>query len=99
MTCLISHSPKSPELAKVNFMGFSDRKNREENIQKHLLFLNEQHHALEMICEEAKNINVSEEHKDILNYQLASAFYGKDLIKFNIDWFGNLLGRMKNGEI
>lgn len=92
-------NPKSPELAKVYFMGFSDRKNREENIQKHLLFLNEQYHALEVICEEAKNINVSEEHMDILNYQLASALYGKDLIKFNIDWFENLLGRMKNGEI
>ena len=31
-------SPKSPELAKVYFMGFSDKKNREISIQQHLIF-------------------------------------------------------------
>lgn len=92
-------SPKSPELAKVYFMGFSDKKNRETNIQQHLLYLKEQYNVLETICEDAKNIDVSEEQKDILNYQFASALYGKDIIKFNIDWFEQLLGKMRNGEI
>lgn len=92
-------SPKSPELAKVYFMGFSDKKNRETIIQQHLMFLNERYNALAAICEDAKNIEISEEHKDILNYQLVSALYGKDLIKFNIDWFENLLRKMRNGEI
>lgn len=91
--------PKSPELAKVYFMGFSDKKNRETSVQQHLVFLKEQYSVLEAICEEVKNIDVSEEHKDILNYQFVSALYGKDLIKFNIDWFENLLGKMRNGEI
>lgn len=92
-------SPKNPELAKIYFMGFSDKKNREANIQQHLLYLKEQYNVLETICEGAKSIDVSEEHKDILNYQFASALYGKDLIKFNIDWFENLLEKMRNGEI
>lgn len=92
-------NPKNPELAKVYFMGFSDKQNREANIQKYLLFLKEQYNVLEAICEEAKSIDVSEKHKDILNFQFASALYGKDLIKFNIDWFEKLLEKIRNSEI
>lgn len=92
-------SPKSPELAKVYFMGYSDKKNREASIQQHLMFLNEQYNVLAAICEEAENIKISEENKDILNYQLVSALYGKELIKFNIGWFEGLLRKMRNGEI
>lgn len=92
-------SPKNSGLAKVYFMGFSDKKNRETNIQQHLMFLNEQYNLLAEICEEARNIKVSEENKDILNYQFVSALYGRDLIKFNIEWFENLLRKMRNGEI
>lgn len=98
-TPIEQQSPKSPELAKVYFMGFSDKKNREASVQQHLIFLKEQYNVLETICEEVKDIDISEEHKDILNYQFVSALYGKDIIKFNIDWFENLLGKMRNGEI
>lgn len=92
-------SPKNPELAKVYFMGFSDKKNREISIQQHLMYLKEQYNVLAAICDEVKNIDVSEEHKDVLSYQFAAALYGKDIIKFNIDWFENLLGKIRNGEI
>lgn len=92
-------SPKSPELAKVYFMGFSEKQNRETSIRQHLVFLKEQYNVLTAICEEAETIKVSEEQKDILNYQLVTALYGRDLIKFNIDWFENLLRKMRNGEI
>lgn len=98
-TPIEEQSPKSPELAKVYFMGFSDKKNRETSIQQHLMFLNEQYNVLTAICEEAENIEISEKHKDIFNYQLVSALYGKDLIKFNIDWFESLLRKMRNDEI
>lgn len=77
-------SPKSPELAKVYFMGFSDKKNREISIQQHLIFLNEKYNVLSAICEEAENIKISEENKDILNYQFVSALYGKALSKREI---------------
>ena len=92
-------NPKIPELAKVYFMGFSDKKNRETSIQQHLMYLKEQYNVLATICDDVKNIDVLEEHKDILNYQFVSALYGKDIIKFNIDWFENLLEKMRNGEI
>ena len=90
---------RCPGLVKVYFMGFSDKENREVSIQKYLSFLKEQYCALEMICEEAKNVAVSESNKEIFNYQLALAFYGKNFYKFNIDWFENLLSKMRNGEV
>jgi len=90
---------RCPELVKVYFMGFSEKENREASIQNYISFLKEQYCALEMICAEAKNISTPENGKDILNYQLTSAFYGRDLYKFNIDWFENLLQKMQDGEI
>lgn len=90
---------KSPELVKVYFMGFSDRKNRETCIQQHLAFLENQYCILEEICEEAKELKTTEENRDILNYQMVSALYGRDLMKFNIDWYEQLLRKIKDGEI
>lgn len=92
-------SPKSPELAKIYFMGFSNKENREANIQRHLMFLKEQYDVLAAICKDAENITISEENRDILNYQSATALYGRELIRFNIDWFEGLLRKMRNGEI
>ncbi len=63
------------------------------------MFLSELYNVLTAICEEAENIKISEENEDILNYQFVSALYGKELIKFNIDWFESLLRKMRDGEI
>ena len=90
---------RCPGLVKVYFMGFSDKENREASIQNYLSFLKEQYCALEILCEEAKNVEISESNKEIFNYHLASAIYGKDLYQFNIDWFENLLSKMRYGEI
>lgn len=90
---------KNPELAKVYFMGFADRQNREINIQKHLVYLKEQYAILDEICENSKHIDVPKEKLDIFNYQLMSALYGRDFIKFNIDWYENLLNRIGEQEI
>lgn len=90
---------RCPGLVKVYFMGFSDKENRQASIQNYLSFLKEQYCALEILCEEAKNVEISESNKEIFNYQLASAIYGKDLYQFNIDWFENLLSKMRYGEI
>ena len=90
---------KNPELAKVYFMGFSDRQNREVNIQNHLVYLKEQYAILDEICEKSKHIEIPEENRDIFNYQLVSALYGRDFIKFNIDWYKKLLNKMRGQEI
>lgn len=90
---------KSPELVKVYFMGLANQEKREASIQQHLVFLKEQYCVLEAICGDANNIEVSEENKDIFHYQMISALYGRDLIKFNIDWYEKLLNSIRSGEI
>lgn len=92
-------SPKSPELTKLYFMGLSSRENREARIEQHLLFLKEQYQILNVICEEADNVQISAEHLDIFQYQRMSAIYGRDLMKFNIDWYEGLLQKMRRKEL
>ena len=90
---------KFPELAKVYFMGFAEEESREASIEKHLGFLNEQYAIMNEICEGAKDVVVPDELKDVFDYQYASAQYGKDIIKFNIDWFENLLSKIRGEAV
>lgn len=89
------HGIRSPELTKVYFMGFADKENRENAIDKHLEFLRGQYSALCKICEEADGMEVPEEHSSLFRYQLMSALYGRELMKFNIGWFEGLLEEIK----
>lgn len=86
---------KSPELVKVYFMGFSDKASRKANIETYLSHFMEQYRILNAICEEAENIRGMEEHRDIIFYQLAAARYGRDFMKFNIEWYQNFLSEME----
>lgn len=86
---------KNPELVKVYFMGFSYKKNREAGIEKHLSDLREQYDALNLICEEVDYLKVPKEQKDIVFYQLAAARYGRDLMKFNIEWYEDFLKEIR----
>lgn len=97
-TPIEEHGIKSPELTKVYFMGFADNANREKAIEEHLAFLRGQYSLLSKICEESNDVRVPEEHTDIVHYQLMSALYGRDLIKFNIDWFEDLLSKMRDSK-
>lgn len=90
---------RCPELVKVYFMGFSDKENREANIQKHLSFLKEQYCVLTAICEDAEPMEIPEDSREIFNYQYISALYGRDIYKFNIDWFEDMLKKMREGAI
>ena len=55
----------------------------------------EQHDVLKAICKE-ENVNVPDRYKDILRYQFAAARYGKDFMKFNIEWHQKLLDEMRD---
>lgn len=91
-----TQNTKNPELVKVYFMGFSDKTSRRGNIEKYLSHLTEKYHVLKSICEEAESINVTEESKDIIFYQLAAARYGRDFMKFNIEWYKKLIIEMES---
>lgn len=89
-------SSKNPELAKLYFMGFSEKENRETRLQEYISHLEEQYDVLNAICKEAEHVSVLDKHRDILRYQFAAAQYGKDFMKFNIKWYQKLLDEMRN---
>ena len=93
------HSSKNPELAKLYFMGFSTKEKREAVLQEYVSKLKEQYDILNAICKEAENVKVLDENKDILHYQLTAALYGKDFMKFNIDWYQKLLDEIRGNKI
>lgn len=92
-------SAKNPELAKLYFMGFSTKEKREAGLQEYISQLEEQYDALNTICKEVENISVPDEHKDILRYQFAAAQYGKDFMKFNIEWYQKLLDEIRSEKL
>ena len=87
---------KFPNLAKVYFMGFAEKENREKSLLHQLEYLRQQYTLLDAICTEGSTMQVPAEAADILKYQLQSAMYGRDLIKFNIDWFERLLCEIRS---
>lgn len=93
-----SQCGKFPELAKVYFMGFADKENRIASVQKHLDTLREQYAVMSVICDGADDFDVPYEYRAVFEYQYSSALYGKDLIKFNIDWFEKFLEKIRGEE-
>lgn len=88
-------SSKNPELAKLYFMGFTNQENREKQLQEYIVHLTEQYDALKTICDEAENISVPNQLMEIFYYQLAAAQYGRDFMKFNIEWYQKFLEKIK----
>lgn len=92
-------SSKNPELAKLYFMGFSTKEKRKLGLQDYISKLKEQYNVLNTICKEAENVKVPDENKDILYYQHTAARYGKDFMKFNIEWYQKLLDEMRGSNV
>lgn len=96
---------KCPELAKVYFMGFSERENRLGNIREYIGGLKNKYEALKMICDEAEIFESSDDYKklekqakDIVFYQLAAARYGRDLMAFTVGWYEDFLNEMRGHD-
>lgn len=90
---------RNPELAKLYFMGFSDKAVRAEAIRELIAGMRENHRALGEICRQGEDLKPEDEARDIINYQLMSAKYGMDLVQFNIEWYTRLLSDMENGRV
>ena len=84
-------SAKNPELGKLYFMGFSDPGSRLQNIRSAIESLKKVHGILSAVVEEGIHMEVPPEAREILHYQLASARYGRDFMKFQLDWYENFL--------
>lgn len=88
-------SGKNPELAKLYFMGFSAEENREELLQAYLSQLEEQYRALEAVCVEGEAAQTSGEYQEIGFYQLAAARYGRDFMRFHLEWYQKFLEEVR----
>ncbi|MDE6867832.1 MAG: PadR family transcriptional regulator [Clostridia bacterium] len=86
---------KNPELTKIYFMGFSDKESRAKVIENHIADLKKTYSVLEKICDDGEKIASKMQENDILFYQLQTAKYGRDLMKFNIEWYTGLLKNTK----
>lgn len=94
-----TQNTKNPELVKIYFMGFADKDSRKANIEKYLSILTKQYHMLSAICEEGDHIKVMGKQQDIVFYQLAAARYGRDFMKFNIDWYRSFINEMEDESL
>lgn len=90
---------KSPELVKIYFMGLSDKQSRIRNIEIYIELLKCQYKDLCFICQEGENMEVPEDGREIYKYQLATAIYGKELLKFNIEWYENFLSNIRGDQL
>lgn len=90
---------KNPELVKVYFMGFSDKAVRAENLKKHIELLKIRYEALEAICRAGETAQVPEEGREIFRYQLATAQYGRDFLKFHMEWYEKLLSQIEEESL
>ena len=84
-------SARNPELGKLYFMGFSDPALRCENLRRTIEDLQAPYAALRAIAAEGETMEIPEQGREILHYQLASARFGRDFLRFQIDWFQDFL--------
>ena len=97
-TPLDAHNTRLPELTKLYFMGFSPRENREQRLSDYVEELKKQYEVLDRICREGETMEVPAESREIFQYQLLTARYGRDVMQFNIRWYENLIREMRCEE-
>ena len=56
------------------------------------------YNKLDMICREGDNLIRQDKDGELLFFQLQSAKYGRDFVRFNIDWYTKLLKELGNGN-
>ena len=94
-TPIDSSAAKNPELSKIYFLGFAEQETRIKLIENHIEDLIKMHSDLEKICNEGAILLNENQNNDIIDYQLQTASYGRDFMKFNIEWYQRLLKNIK----
>ena len=82
---------KNPEPSKIYFLGFAEKETRLKLIENHIDGLKKMLSDLEKICDDGATLFGENKDNDIFRYQLQTAIYGRDLMKFNIEWYNRLL--------
>ncbi len=84
---------KNPELAKIYFFGFAKNEERIRLIENHIAGLKKLYAELSEICDEGESMT---DDNEILFFQLQTAKYGRDAVLFNINWYGELLQKIRS---
>ena len=86
-------------------MGYSEKQKRAENIRKYILELEERYNSLNFICNETEIkirseefLNLDEQSREILFYQISCARFGRDIMSFTINWYKNFLSELENRD-
>ncbi len=90
---------KKPELVKLYFMGLSDVQTRKCRISEYIKSLEESYATLKFIYDSGEDMVVQDEYKDLFNYQRLTAKFGIDSIRFEIEWYKQLLSDIDSGRI
>ncbi len=93
-----SDKVKNSELSKIYFMGFADEETRVKSIANYIKDLEKLHSDLDKICKEGEKMPVDSQGNDILFYQLQTAKYGRDFMRFNIDFYSRLLENIRSSR-
>lgn len=89
---------KDPELAKLYFMGLSNRESRITRMEAYLESLKEVIEPLKFLYEQGKELSVEEAYGELFYYQFLTVRYGVDSLQFHIDWYTRILEEMKEGK-
>lgn len=86
---------KNPELAKLYFMGLSDKESRCRRIREYITSLKQYHTALELIYKEGMDLEPPKEYSDLFRFQLVTVKFGVDSSAFEIEWLTRLLSDLE----
>lgn len=86
---------KNPELARLYFMGLSDKENRCARMEEYIRNLKEVHASLKLIYDEGETLTPPEEYAELFRFQFYTAKYGLDATAFEIEWFTKLMDELR----
>ena len=90
---------KNPELTKIYFLGFAEKETRIKLIENHISHLKKLLFDLDKICNDGATLSSQNQNNEIFYFQLQTATYGRDLMKFNIEWYSRLLKNVREQGI
>lgn len=82
---------KDPTLAKVFFLGFTDKAAQIKHLQNHIAELDDEIAHLQALQAQFADIQAPKGREDHLTYQLATLDYGLEGCKFSRQWYAKLL--------
>lgn len=90
------NNSKDPTLAKVFFLGFTDKSAQIIHLKNHLLELEQEYGHLTAIQDQLSEIVAPAGFEDHLTYQMATLDYGIEGNKFMQKWYAELLTKIEN---